>query len=50
MTIKKLKEIISNLPEETVLQIEDNDVKDVEIVNIVIHSDGRTHIIFSSLE
>ena len=50
MTIKEFKKIISNLPEETILQIEENDVKDVETVNIVIHSDGRTHIIFSAWE
>ena len=32
MTIKELKEIISNLPEETVLLVEENDVNDVETV------------------
>lgn len=50
MTIKELKEIISNLPEETVILIEENDINDVETINIQIHSDGRTHLILSALE
>lgn len=50
MTIKELKEIISNLSEETVILIEDTDVNDVETINIQIHSDGRTHFILSTLE
>ena len=50
MTIFELKEIISKLPESTVILIEDDDVKDVESINIEIHSDGRSHLIFSALE
>lgn len=50
MTIKELKEIISNLPEETVLLVEENDVNDVETVEVQFHSDGRVHLIFSALE
>ena len=50
MTIKQLKEIISNLPEETILLVEQDDVLDVESIQIQYHDDGRTHIIFSSLE
>lgn len=51
MTIKEFKKIISNLPEETFIQIEDNDdVNDVETVDILIHSDGRAHLIFSAFE
>ena len=50
MTIKDLKEIISNLPEETVLLVEENDVNDVETVEVQFHSDGRVHLIFSALE
>ena len=50
MTIKELKEIISTLPEETVVLIEETDINDVETINIQIHSDGRTHLIFSALE
>lgn len=50
MTIKNLKEIISNLPEETVILIEENDINEVETIDIQIHSDGRTHLILSALE
>jgi NRPS condensation-like uncharacterized protein len=50
MTIKELKEIISNLSEETIILIEGNDINDVETINIQIHSDGRTHLILSALE
>ena len=50
MTIKNLKEIISNLPEETVILIEETDVNEVETINIQFHSDGRAHLIFSALE
>ena len=50
MTIKELKEIISNLPDETIILIEENDINDVETINIQIHSDSRTHLILSALE
>lgn len=50
MTIKNLKEIISNLPEETVILIKETDVNEVETINVQIHSDGRTHLILSALE
>ena len=50
MTIKDLKEIISNLPNETIVLIEETNVNDVESINIQIHSDGRTHLILSVLE
>jgi hypothetical protein len=50
MTIKELKKIISNLPEETIVQIEENNVNEVGLVNIVIHSDGRSHIVLSAFE
>ena len=50
MTIKNLMEIISNLPEETVILIEENDINEVETVNVQYHSDGRTHLILSALE
>lgn len=50
MTIKKLKEIISNLPEETIVQIEETNVNEIGIVNIVLHSDGRKHVILSASE
>ena len=50
MTIKDLKEIISNLPDETIVLIEETNVNDVESINIQIHSDGRTHLILSVLE
>lgn len=50
MTIKELKEIISNLPEETIILIEENDINDVEMISVDYHSDGRTHLTFSTLE
>ena len=50
MTIKELKLIIENLPDETVILIEETDINEVETVDIQIHSDGRTHLIFSTLE
>ena len=50
MTIKELKKIISNLPEETTILIEDRDINEVETVEVQYHSDGRTHLIFSALE
>jgi hypothetical protein len=50
MTIRDLKKIISTLPENTVLLIEETDVNDVETINVQYHSDGRVHLIFSALE
>ena len=50
MTIKELKLIIEDLLEDTVILIEETDVKDVETVNIQLHSDGRSHLILSALE
>lgn len=47
MTIKDLKEIISNLPNETTILIEENDIETTEVH---YHSDGRVHLIFSTLE
>lgn len=49
MTIKELKSIIENLTDDTVILIEETDLNDVETINIQIHSDGRTHLIFSAL-
>ena len=50
MTIKNLMEIISSLPVETTILIEENDINEVETVNVQYHSDGRTHLILSALE
>ena len=50
MTIKEFKEIIANLHEDTVVLIEETDINDVETVKIELHSDGRSHLIFSALE
>lgn len=50
MTIKELKAIISNLPGDTIILIEDSDINDVETIEVQYHSDGRTHLIFSILE
>ena len=50
MTISELKTIINNLADDTVILIEENDIKNVETIDIQIHSDGRTHLILSALE
>lgn len=50
MTIKELKTIISNLPDETILLVEQEDVLDVETITVQHHPDGRVHLIFSALE
>ena len=51
MSAKELKAILNSLPEDTILLIDTDDrYTDVETIMIEHHSDGRTHIIFSSLE
>ena len=50
MTIKELKEIISNLSDNTIILIRETDINDVETINIEIHLDGRSYLIFSALE
>ena len=50
MTIFELKMLIEDLEDDTVVLIEENDVKDVESVTIQIHKDGRSHLILSALE
>lgn len=51
MTIKEIKSIINSLPDETVALIDLNDeYADVETIFIEYHSDGRIHVVFSSLE
>ena len=50
MTIRELKKIISTLPEDTILLVEEHDIGDVETIEIQHHADGRTHLIFSALE
>ena len=50
MKIIDLKKIIENLPEDTVILIEENDINEVETVDVQYHADGRIHLIFSALE
>ena len=50
MTIRELKKIISNLPEDTILLVEERDINEVETIEVQHHADGRTHLIFSALE
>ena len=50
MTIRELKMIIEDLVDDTVILIEETDVRDIETINIQIHSDGRSHLILSALE
>lgn len=49
MTIKELKLIIDDLADDTVILIEETEINDVETIDIQIHSDGRSHLIFSAL-
>ena len=50
MSIKELKKIISSLPEDTILLVEESDINDVQTIEVQHHADGRTHLIFSTLE
>ncbi len=50
MTIKQLKEIIANLPDETPVLISTEDVYNAETITIEYHSDGRQHFIISNEE
>ena len=51
MTNEQLKAILNTLPNETILLIDtSNGCTDVETIMIEHHADGRTHIIFSSLQ
>jgi hypothetical protein len=50
MTIAQLRQLTKDLPEDTILLVEQEDVLDVETINIQIHSDGRCHLIFSTEE
>ena len=47
MTIKDLKEIIFNAPEDAIVTLDTEDVYDLESVSIQYHSDGRVHLILS---
>jgi hypothetical protein len=51
MTNEQLKAILNTLPNDTILLIDTNDgYVDVETIMIEHHSDGRTHIVFTSIE
>ena len=50
MTIKELQEILSKLPEETNVLIEENEVNDIQTVMVQYHSDGTVHVILSVAE
>lgn len=50
MTIKEFKDIIDSIPDDAIMLVLDNDINDVETINVVHHSDGRKHVIFSTLE
>lgn len=50
MTIKDLKEIINNIPEDAIVLLSTEDIYDIETVTIEKHSDGRVHLILSSDE
>jgi hypothetical protein len=50
MTIAQLKEIIEDLPEQTIILVEQEDVLDVETIEVQHHSDGRCHLILSTVK
>lgn len=50
MTIKELKEIVFNLPDNTIVLMQQDDINEVEMVNIQLHSDGRKFLILTALE
>ena len=50
MVIKELLAIISTLPEETVILIDETDVNEVETIEVQYHSNGRTHLILSTAD
>jgi len=50
MTIKELKLIIENLDDKTPVLISSEDIYEVETIMVEYHSDGRSHLILSSLE
>ena len=50
MTICQLKKVISTLPEDTPVLIEDTDINEVETIEVQYHADGRTHLILSVME
>ena len=50
MKIIELKNIIENLPDDTEILLEEEDINEVETVEIQYHSDGRIHLILSALE
>ena len=50
MTISQLKQIISNLPDETPILLSTEDIYELELVKVVYHSDGRMHLVLDNLE
>lgn len=50
MTIKELKEIISSLPNDTLILLSTEDTYDLETAIIEYHSDGRVHLLLSNME
>ena len=50
MTIKQLKEIISNLPDETPVHIDADDIYNLESITVEYHSDGRLYLVLSIVE
>lgn len=50
MTLEKLRQIANNLPADTIILIDAEEVNDVETINIEYHTDGRAHLILSDKE
>ena len=43
MTLEKLKQITNNLPADTIILIDEEDVFDVESISIEYHTNGKAH-------
>ena len=50
MTIEKLKQLTSNLPADTIILIDGDDVNEVESISIEYHTNGKAHLILSNKE
>lgn len=49
MTIQELKMIIDDLADDTVILLQTPEVSEIESISIIIHSDGRSHLMFAPL-
>jgi hypothetical protein len=50
MTILQLKQIIANLPDDTLILLSTEDTYDLETALIEYHSDNRIHLVLTNME